>query len=139
MCDQRCYIKKAVLKNFAICKGKHLSWSLFLTDLQAWRSLLKRDSNSFFFPLNIAKFLKTPILKNFCERVFLRLYRPSSCLFLYPMETSENESFRYFQWVYKETVQNGLIRHYIKAKQYLCAFLIRFIRLQYPKKRTLKI
>ena len=47
------------------------------------------------FLLNIAKFLRTPILKNICKRV--------SCLFLYPLETSRNESFRYFQWVYKQT------------------------------------
>ena len=30
--------------------------------------VLKRDSNSC-FPANIAKFLKTPISKNFCERL----------------------------------------------------------------------
>ena len=43
-------MKIAVLKNFAMFKGKHLSWSLFLTNLQAWRSaiLLKRESSSVF-------------------------------------------------------------------------------------------
>ena len=37
-----------VLKNFAILKGKHLSWSLFLIKLQALSPvvLLKRDPNS---------------------------------------------------------------------------------------------
>ena len=55
------------------------------------------------FPLNIAKFLRTPFLKNICERLLLRVLKPTSCLFLYPLETSKNESFRYFQWVYKET------------------------------------
>ena len=38
--------KEAVLKNFAICTGKHLFMSLFLTMLQVCRteSLLKSDS-----------------------------------------------------------------------------------------------
>ena len=29
--------KKGVIKNFAIFAGKHLSWSFFLTKLQAFR------------------------------------------------------------------------------------------------------
>ena len=44
------------------------------------------------FPLNIAIFLRTPVLRNICERVLLST-----------LETSKNESFRYFQRVYKET------------------------------------
>ena len=57
----RCSTKRAVLKNFAIFRGKHLCMSLFLKKLQAWRpaTLLKRDSNTGAFPLNIANFLKT--------------------------------------------------------------------------------
>ena len=41
-------VKKAVLKNFAIFKGKHLCWSLPLIKLQAIRpaTLQKRDSNT---------------------------------------------------------------------------------------------
>ena len=44
---QRCSIKKAFLKNFAIFTGKHLCWSLFLMKLQVFRlvTLFKRDSN----------------------------------------------------------------------------------------------
>ena len=44
----RCSMKRAVLKNFAIFRGKHLCTSLFLKKLQAWRpaTLLKRDSNT---------------------------------------------------------------------------------------------
>ena len=34
---------------------------------------------------------------------FLKVLKPTSCLFLYPLEALKNESFRYFQWVYKET------------------------------------
>ena len=55
------------------------------------------------FPLNIAKLLRTPILKNICQRLHLRILKTTSCLFLYPLGTSKNESFRYFQQVYKET------------------------------------
>ena len=40
------FFKIGVLKNFAIFKGKHLSWSLFLIKLQAFTpaTLFKRDS-----------------------------------------------------------------------------------------------
>ena len=46
-----------VLRSFAISTGKYRSWSLFL----AFRphTLLKRNSNTVFFPVNIAKFLRT--------------------------------------------------------------------------------
>ena len=45
---RRCFIKKAVLKNFAIFTWKHLCWSLCVIKLQTFRSLtfLKRDSNT---------------------------------------------------------------------------------------------
>ena len=45
------FFKIGVLKNFAIFMKKHLSWSLFLTTLQAYMSatLLKRDSNTVVF------------------------------------------------------------------------------------------
>ena len=35
--QQRCFLKKAVLKNFAVFTGKRLRWSLFLIKLQAFR------------------------------------------------------------------------------------------------------
>ena len=46
--NQRCSMKKAVLKNFAIFTGKSLCLSLYLIKLQAFRSatLLKRDFNT---------------------------------------------------------------------------------------------
>ena len=48
---QRCSIKKAVLKNLAILIAKHLCWSLFLINLQAYKAeaLLQRDSNTVVF------------------------------------------------------------------------------------------
>ena len=64
--------KKSILRNFAIFTGKHLCWSLFLIKLQAFKSaiLLKRDSSTGAF-LNIVKFLRTPVLKNICERLLM--------------------------------------------------------------------
>ena len=67
------FYKKAVLKNFAIFTGKHMCWNLFLIKLQAIRltSLLKRDSNIRYFPVNIVKFLRAPIFENVRERLLL--------------------------------------------------------------------
>ena len=58
-CSQM-FFKIGFLKNFAIFRGKHLYWNLFLIKLQALRPvfLLKRDEHRC-FPVNIAKFLKT--------------------------------------------------------------------------------
>ena len=75
---QRCSIKKAVLKSFTIFTRKQLSWSLFLTKLQVFRArtLLKIKLQHRSFPVNIANFLRTAILKNvrlICERLLLYL------------------------------------------------------------------
>ena len=59
----RCSIKKAVLKNFAIFIGNNLSWSLLLIKL----------FQHICFPLNIAKFLGTPIFKNIFEWLLLNV------------------------------------------------------------------
>ena len=57
------FYKKAVLKNFAIFRGKYLCWILFLIKLSG-------------LGLHItAKFLRTSILKNFYERLLLFLLR----------------------------------------------------------------
>ena len=49
------FCKKAVLKNFAIFRGQHLCWRLFLIQ-------------------NIAKFFRVSILKNICERLLLKMF-----------------------------------------------------------------
>ena len=56
----KCFIKKAVLKNFAIFIGKQ--------DLFLIKSFQQRC-----FPVNIGKSFRTPILKNICERLLLNL------------------------------------------------------------------
>ena len=55
------FFQIGVPKNFAIFTGKHLCWSLFLIKLQAFRSitLLQIDSNTGFFPVKFANFLRT--------------------------------------------------------------------------------
>ena len=58
-----CYIKKTIFKHFAIFIGKNQSWSLFLIKLFQHRC----------FPVNIAKFLRTPILKNICKQLLLNV------------------------------------------------------------------
>ena len=59
------FYKKSVLKKFLIFTGKHLCWSLFLIS-----SIKKRHEHSY-FPVNIVKFLRTPILKSNCKRLRL--------------------------------------------------------------------
>ena len=49
-------IKQAVPKKFAISGKRHLHWCI-----------------GFFFPVNSAKSLRTPILKNICERLVLKI------------------------------------------------------------------
>ena len=53
------FFKIGVIKNFAIFKGKHLRWCVFLIKLKPFRpaTLLKRDSNVDVFSVNISKFL----------------------------------------------------------------------------------
>ena len=68
-------MKKSVLKNFAIFTGKHLRWSFFFNKVtcpQACNFIKKRLPHSC-CPLNIAKFLRTPILRNICGRLLLKV------------------------------------------------------------------
>ena len=70
---RKCSIKKAALKDFAIFKGKHLCWSLFL--IKAFRPaiLLKRNSNTGVLLRILQNILRTPVLKNICECLLLKL------------------------------------------------------------------
>ena len=98
--SKKLFLKK--IRNIQRKKPKLESLFIKFAGLEVWDFIKERLQLSC-FPLNFVKFLRTPILKNICERVLLRVLKPTSCLFLYPLETSKNESFRYFQWVYKET------------------------------------
>ena len=61
---QRCSVKKAVNKKFAIFIGKHLYWSVFnkVAGLKACNFINKRLQHRC-FPVINAKFLRAPILK----------------------------------------------------------------------------
>ena len=59
---QRCFLKKGVLINFAKFTGKHLCHSLFFNKVADLRSadLLKKKLWDRCFPVNFAKFIRTP-------------------------------------------------------------------------------
>ena len=66
---------KAAFKIFLFFTGKRLRWSLFfeVADLQAYKFMKKRLQH-WCFPVNIVKFLRTPILKNICELLLLNFF-----------------------------------------------------------------
>ena len=72
---RRCSIEKAVRKNSTIFAGKHLCRCLSFNKVARLRpeTLLKRRLQDKCFPMNIAKFLMEPILKNICRRLLLWL------------------------------------------------------------------
>ena len=77
------FYKRAVLKNLAIFTGKHLCWSLFLIKLLYQKRLQHRC-----LPVNIAKFLRTSILKNIYERM------PLNCQLKYMKQPRFHEKIR---------------------------------------------
>ena len=71
---KRCFLKKDVLKNFAKLTGKHLCQSFFFNNVAGLRlaTLLKNTLWHRCFPMNFAKFLRTPYLQNSCRRLPLK-------------------------------------------------------------------
>ena len=61
---RRCSVKKGVLRNFAKFTGKHLCQRLFFNKVAGLRpaTLLKKSLWHRCFPVNFAKFLRTPFL-----------------------------------------------------------------------------
>ena len=68
---QKCSMKKGVLRNFAKFTEKHLCHSLFFNKVAGLRpaTLLKKRLWYRCFPVNFAKFLRTPILQNTSGRL----------------------------------------------------------------------
>ena len=64
----RCSVEKSVLKKFESLSEKHLCSSLFLI-----KFIKKRLQHKCCLEKS-AKFLRTPILKNICERLLLHLH-----------------------------------------------------------------
>ena len=65
-----CSVRKGVLRNFAKFKGKHLCQSLFFNKFARLRpaTLWKKRLWLMCFPVNFAKFLRTPYLQNTSRR-----------------------------------------------------------------------
>ena len=61
-----CSVRKSALRNFAKFTGKHLCHSLFCIKVAGLRLqlYLKKRLWQRFFPVNFAKFLRTPFLQN---------------------------------------------------------------------------
>ena len=70
---QKCSMKKGVLRNFTKFTGKHLCQSLFFNNVAGLRpaTLLKKRLWHRCFPVNFAKFLRTPFLQNTYGRLLL--------------------------------------------------------------------
>ena len=70
---RRCFVRKGVLRNFVKSTGKHLCQSLFFNKVAGLRpaTLLKKRLWHRCFPLNFAKFLRTPFLQNTSGRLLL--------------------------------------------------------------------
>ena len=70
---QRCSVKKGVLRNFAKFTGKHLCQSLSFNKFADLRpaTLFKKRLWHRYFPVNFAKFLRTPFLQNTSGRLLL--------------------------------------------------------------------
>ena len=88
---RRCVIEKAGLENFEICTEKHLSE-------QKACNFIKKRLQQRCFPVNIAEFSRTPILKNIYER-FQNLFCSEVCL----------QWWNFMQWqkvffLYQETI-----------------------------------
>ena len=88
----RCSLKN-VFKFFAKFAGKHLSQSLFLNLSLRPATLLKIRLWHWWFPVNFAKFLRTPLLYNTFDSCFL----PTTKLFLSKV-AGHNPEGR-FRWI----------------------------------------
>ena len=68
----RCSVKKGVLKNLQNFTGKHMLESLLNKVAgHCVCHFLEKRLQHICFPVKFRTFLRTPILKNFCERLFL--------------------------------------------------------------------
>ena len=68
---RRCSVRKDVLKNFAKFLGKHLCQDLFMSELKASNFIKKRRLWYKCFPVNFAKFWRTPFLQNTSGQLLL--------------------------------------------------------------------
>ena len=73
---QRCSVKKGVLRNFPKFTGKHLGQRLFFDKVARIRpaALLKKGLWHRCFPVNFAKFLRTPFLTEYLRWLLLSFF-----------------------------------------------------------------
>ena len=81
---QRCSVKRAVLKNFAIFTGKHRCRSCFLLKVKACNFIRKRLRHRC-FSVNIVKFLRTSTSKKTREQLLLKILQH----WCFPMKFAE--------------------------------------------------
>ena len=71
---QSCYEGKSVLRNFAKFTEKHLCQSLYFNKVAGQAcNFIKIEALAQVFPVNFAKFLRTPFLQNTSGRLLLTL------------------------------------------------------------------
>ena len=72
---RRCSLRKGVLRNLEKFTGKNLCQSLFFYEVAGLRpvTLLKKKLWHRCYPVNFAKFLKTPFLQNTSGRLLLKI------------------------------------------------------------------
>ena len=80
---RRWFVKRGVFKNFAKFTGKHLRYSVFFNKVAGLlpSNLSKKRLWRRCFPVNFAKFLRTPLLESTSKRLFLNLGKTT--IFLY--------------------------------------------------------
>ena len=103
----RCSVKKGVLKNFAKLTGKHLCLSLFFNKVASRRSatLLKKKLWHRCFPVDFAKFLRTPFFYSFAKFLRTPFVRNTSERLLLWTTASETSNTKYLGLIKRSKVQ----------------------------------
>ena len=97
---QRCSIKKGFLKNFTKFTGKHMYQSLYFHKVTSFRSatLLRKRLWHRCFPVNFAKFLRTPFLQSTSGRLLLwRYHGVETILHFFHLHQRQGSMRMYFQ------------------------------------------
>ena len=103
-------LKKLFSKISQISQEKNLFWILFLIKLQAQTcNFVKKRLQHRYFPVKFAKFLRTPILKNICERLLLNLsgILPSSMKRFQTNIQTEKPIFKMAKSITRSNILNG--------------------------------
>ena len=82
---RRCSLTKSVLRNFVIFAGKKLCRSLFFNKVAGLRpsTLLKKRLWHRCFPVNFAKFLRSPFVKEYLWWLLLSVLNKPLCVVYY--------------------------------------------------------